>query len=177
MKLVFFLLVLCLGIAGKVSSQGQPTSFDACLPPTADGKENDEECALTYRPPPLGHSIHVSECRFLREQFELRSQVFLAMRCTVSNRSQERVAFFNYGLRYVEAGKAGYVGSPIVLLEAGFEGGQRFSTAHLKPVLEPQETRELRLIAPSLPTGTAAFEVDIYVEALGVGVPSSPILK
>ena len=99
------------------------------------------------------------------------------MQCTVSNRSRERVVFFKYGVRYVEAGKAGYVGSPIVLLEAGFEGELRFSTAHFKPVLEPQETRALRLVAPNLPTGTDAFEVDVYVEALGVGVPGSPILK
>ncbi len=177
MKLVFVLFLLCFAVAGKLSSQGQSTSFDACLPLTSDSEENDDECVLTYRPPPLGDSIEVSECRFLREKNEVRGQVFLAMRCTVSNRSEESVAFFKYGVRYVEAGKAGYVGSSIVLLEAGFEGGLRFSTAHLKPILEPQETRELRLIAPNLPIGTEAFEVDIYVEALSVGIPGGSILK
>ncbi len=172
MKFVFVLVVLCLGVTGILSAQGLSTSFDACLPPTSDGEANAEDCPLTYRPPtPLGQSIDVSDCRFLPEQAEALGQVFLTMQCAISNRSEERVVFFKYGVRYMEAG------SSTVLVEVGFEGEQRFSTAHLVPVLQPQETRLLRLVAPDLPTGTNASELDVSVEALRVGMPDGRILR
>ena len=172
MKLVFVLVTLCLGVAGNMSAQGLRTSFDACLPPISDGEANAEDCAMTYRPPiPLGRSIDVSDCRFLPEQAEALGQVFLTMKCAISNRSKERVVFFKYGVRYIEAG------SSTILVELGFEGEQRFSTAHLVPVLQPQETRSLRLVAPDLPIGAIASELDVSVEVLGVGIPDGRILR
>ena len=68
-------------------------------------------------------------------------------------------------------------GSSTVLVEVGFEGEQRFSTAHLAPVLQPQETRSLRLVAPDLPTGANAPELGVSVEVLGVGMPDGRIMR
>lgn len=147
-------------------------SFATCLPPTSESEDTAEDCALTYRPPPpLGQSIDVSECRFLPEQAEALGQVFLTMLCAISNRSEERVGFFKYGVRYMETG------SSTVLVEVGFEGEQRFSTALMVPVLQSHETRSLRLVAPDLPIGTDASEVDIFVEVLGVRVLGSRALR
>lgn len=157
---------------GITWAENSTPSLAACLPPISGSEVNAEDCPLTYRPPPpLGQSIFVSECRFLPERAEALGQVFLTMQCAISNRSEERVAFFKYGVRYLE------LGSSTVLAEVGFVGEQRFSTANLVPVLQPQETRSLRLVAPDLPTGTDETEVEIFVEVLGVSVPGSRALR
>lgn len=157
---------------GITWAENSTPSLAACLPPISGSEDSAEDCPLTYRPPPpLGQSIDVSECLFLPEQAEALGQVFLTMQCAISNRSNERVVFFKYGIRYME------LGSSNVLVEVGFEGAQRFSTAHLVPVLQPQETRSLRLVAPDLPRGISASELDISVEVLGVSVLGSSGLR
>ncbi|WP_300064735.1 hypothetical protein [uncultured Roseobacter sp.] len=172
MKSAFVLLTVCFGIVGNLSAHGLSSSFDACLPPTSDGNMNAEDCPLKDHPPiPIGQSIDVSDCRFLPEKAEAPGHVFLTMQCTVYNGSKRRVAFFQYGVVYVKAG------SNKVLAEVGFEGEQRFSTALLVPVLQPQETRPLRLVTSDLPTEVIGSQMDIFVEVLGVGMPNGRILR
>ena len=172
MKSVFVLSTVFLAIAGNLSAQGLSNSFDACLPPTSDGNVNAEDCPLTYRPAaPIGQSIDVSECRFLPERSKALGKVLLIMRCSISNRSEERVASFNYGVRYLA------VGSSTVLKEVGFEGEQRFGTALLVPIVHPQETRSLRLVAPDLPTDASTSDLDVSVEVIRVRTPDGRILR
>ncbi|AUR03831.1 hypothetical protein PhaeoP72_01858 [Phaeobacter inhibens] len=172
LKSVFVLLTVCLAVAGNLSAQGLSSPFDACLPPTSDGNVNAEDCPLTYRQPrPIGQSIAVSECRFLPERAEVLGKVLLTMGCSISNRSGERVAFFNYGVRYLAAG------SSTVLKEVGFEGEQRFGTALLVPIVQPQETQSLRLVAPDLPPNAITSDLDISVEVLSVRTPDGRILR
>lgn len=171
-KLFFVFIALSFGIAGSVSAQGVNTDIAACLPPISDSEDNDEGCILTYHPPPpLGPSIEIDDCRFLPGRTKAPDQVFLTMQCAVSNRSGEEVLHFEYGVRYLQAGRA------TVLLEVGFEGAQRFGTANLQPVLQPQETRLLRLVAPDLPTGASASELDVSVEVLRVGLADGRMLR
>ncbi len=171
-KLVFVALTICLTIAGNLSAQGLSSSFDACLPPTSDGDVNAEDCPLTYRPPPpIGKSIDVTECRFLPERSEALGTGFWILRCSVSNRSEERVASFNYGVRYLA------MGSSIVLKEVGFAGEQRFGTALLVPIVLPQETQSLRLAAPDLPTDVLTSDLDVSVEVISVRTPDGRILR
>lgn len=172
MKSVFVLLTVCLAFAGNLSAQGISSSFDACLPPTSEDKVNAEDCPLTYRqPPPIGQSVDVRECHFLPERAELLGKVFLTMRCSILNRSEVRVASFNYGIRYLAAG------SSAVLKEVGFEGEQRFGTALLVPIVKPQETRSLRLVAPDLPTNVITSDLDVSVEVISVRTPDGRIRR
>ncbi|MEY8099775.1 hypothetical protein AB9F29_20620 [Falsihalocynthiibacter sp. S25ZX9] len=171
-KSVFILVTVCFAVAGNLSAQSLGNSVEACLPPTSDGDANAEDCSLTYRPPtPIGPNIDVSDCRFLPGRSEVLGRVILTMQCTIFNRSEERVVFFKYGVRYMESG------SSTVLVEAGFEGEQRFGTANLVPILQPQETRSLRLAAPDLPTDAIATELDVSVEVLRVGMPDGRFLR
>ncbi|NRB00274.1 MAG: hypothetical protein HRU32_10705 [Rhodobacteraceae bacterium] len=168
----FVLMTVCLAIAGNLSAQGLSSPFDACLPPTSNGDDSAEDCPLTYRPPPpIGQSIDVSECRFLPERYEALGTVFLTIRCSISNRSEERVASFNYGIRYLA------VGSSTALKEVGFEGEQRFGTALLVPILQPQETQALRLVAPNLPPNVTTSDLDVSVEVIRVRTPDGRILR
>ena len=169
---VFVLLTVCLATAGNLSAQGLSSPFDACLPSISDGNVNAEDCPLAYRQPtPIGQSIDVSECRFMPERAEVLGKVLLTMRCSISNRSEERVASFNYGIRYLA------VGSSTVLKEVGFEGEQRFRKALLVPILRPQETQSLRLVAPDLPTNAITSELDVSVEVISVRTPDGRILR
>lgn len=171
-KLFFVFMALCFGIAASVSAQGAQTAVAACLPPISNSEDNDEDCILTYHPPPpLGPSIEIDDCRFLPGRTKAPDQVFLTLQCAVSNRSDEEVLHFKYGIRCLQAESA------TVLLEVGFEGALRFGTAHLVPVLQPQETRLLRLVAPDVPTGTSASELDVSVEVLRVGLPDGRMLR
>ena len=172
MKSAFVLVTVCLATAGNLSAQALSSSFDACLPPTSDSNVNAEDCPLTYRPPPpIGQSIDVNECRFLPERSEALGKVFLIMQCSVSNRSEERVASFNYGVRYTS------VSSSNVLKEVGFEGEQRFGTALLVPIVLPQETQSLRLVAPDLPPDAFTSDLDVSVEVISVRTPDGRILR
>lgn len=172
MRLTIIPILFCFGAAGISLAQSPSSSCDACLPPTSDSDRNPEGCILTYRPsPPLGQNIDVSECRFLPEQAAALGQVYMTMHRSLSNRSEERVAFFKYGVRYMEAG------SSTPLVEVGFEGAQRFSTALMVPILQPRETRSFRLIGPTLPIGKDPSQLDISVEVLGVSVPGSRSLR
>ena len=171
-KSIFVLVTFCLAIAGSLSAQGLSSSFDACLPPTSDGNVNPEDCPLTYRPPPpIGQRIVVSECRFLPERAEALGTVLLTMQCSISNRSDERVASFKYGVRYLA------VGSSTVLKEVGFEGELRFGTALLVPIVQPQQTRSLRLVAPDLPTNIITSDLDVSVEVISVRTPDGRNLR
>ncbi|MFV1463332.1 MULTISPECIES: hypothetical protein [unclassified Phaeobacter] len=172
MKSAFVIVAVCLAIAGNLSAQDLSSSFDTCLPPTSDGNVNADDRPLTYRPPPpIGQSIDVNECRFLPERSEALGKVFLIMQCSISNRSEERVASFNYGVRYLAAGNS------TVLKEVGFEGEQRFGTALLVPILLPQETQSLRLVASDLPTDVVTADLDISVEVISVRTPDGRILR
>ncbi|GLO70200.1 hypothetical protein MACH17_17170 [Phaeobacter inhibens] len=93
------------------------------------------------------------------------------MQCSISNRSEERVASFNYGVRYLAAGNS------TVFKEVGFEGEQRFGTALLVPILLPQETQSLRLVASDLPTDVVTADLDISVEVISVRTPDGRILR
>lgn len=172
MKSAFVLVTVCLAMTGSLSAQDLSSSFDTCLPPTSNGNVNAEDCPLTYRPPPpIGQSIDVNECRFLPERLEALGKVYLAMQCSISNRSEERVASFDYGVRYLA------VGNSTVLKEVGFEGEQRFGTALLVPILLPQETQSLRLVAPDLPPDVVTSDLDVSVEVLSVGTPDGRMLR
>ena len=172
MNAAFVLVTVSLAISGNLSAQDLSSSFDTCLPPTSDGKVNAEDCPLTYRPPPpIGQSIDVNECRFLPERSEALGKVFLIMQCSISNRSEERVASFNYGVRYLA------VGNSTVLKEVGFEGEQRYGTALLVPIVLPQETQLLRLVAPDLPPDVVTSDLDVSVEVISVRTPDGRILR
>lgn len=172
MKSIFVLVIVCSVVAGNLSAQGLSSSFDACLPPTSGGNVNAEDCPLTYRlPPPIRHSIDVSECHFLPERADALGKVFLTMQCSISNRSEERVASFSYGVRYLA------VGSSTVLKEVGFEGEQRFGTALFVPIVQPQDTRSLRLVAPDLPTDALTSDLDISIEVISIRTPDGRTLR
>jgi len=172
MKSVFIAGTFSVVVAGNLSAQDRSSSFDACLPPTSDGALNAEDCPLTYRaPPPIGQRIDVSECRFLPERAEGLGKVFLTMQCSISNRTEERIASFNYGVRYLAAG------SSTVLKVSGFEGKQRFGTALLVPIVKPQETRLLKLVAPNLPTEALTSELDVSVEVIRARTSDGSILR
>jgi hypothetical protein len=172
LKSVCLLLTVCLPVAGNLSAQGLNSPIDACLPPTSAGNINAEDCPLIYRQPrPIGQSIDVSECRFLPERAEILGKVLLTLGCSISNRSEERLASFNYGVRYLASG------SSTVLKEIGFEGEQRFGTALLVPIVQPQDTQSLRLVAPDLPPNAITSDLDISVEVISVRTPDGRILR
>lgn len=172
MKTAFVLLTVCFAISGELSAQDSSGPVDACLAPTSDSNVNAEDCPLTFRQPrPIGQSIDVSECLFLPERLEANDRAFLILQCSVSNRSEESVASFNYGVRYLA------VGSSKVLTEVGFEGDLRFGTALLVPIILPQERQSLRLAAPDMPADVVASDLGISVEVISVRTPDGRTLR
>ena len=166
-------LLICVLFSGSAGfAQNLPHDISGCLPPKSGERSSNEDCFLTYVPPPkLRHDIVVGECEFLPESFQMKKRFFTSFQCSIVNESEEEVESFRYGVRFFDW----ITGN--LLVEDGFESSFRYSSGNIDGGFQPNERLTLRFSGPDVPDQFFLFSIDIEVEVTGVYVPGSRLLR